>query len=158
MRFQIPFTVGIIFTIISASAQASGLKYTTMGSKYKDLKPKPVEMRSLNFEKEKAKAAALQEQSEQEKTAVQSAWDKYKELAMGATNIDAVKKLERPEEKITEEIKPEKISVNTPNRPNKPVVPKTGMAGIFQQYEAGKARRSQMRSLSFGKKDEDEKQ
>jgi len=119
-----------------------GMKYTTLGTpEAADKNQKPIYNRKPT--PEETENAETDEKVE-EKTPEQSAWDKYKELATG--------KAQKTDNKEGSAL---------PKAPNKPVTPEraaekeetqkpTGFAAIIDDYQRSKAKRSQMRSISYG--------
>ncbi len=118
----------------------SGMKYTTMRpAQADDADKKPVYNRARP-----AKAEAPEEEvpREVEKTPEQTVWDKYKALAAGQT-----------EKQGNGQATPE-----APAKPQKPsrssettTKAETGIAGIIQEYQRNKQKRSQMQSMTFTK-------
>ena len=114
-----------------------GMKYTTLSAS-EDQGPerKPIYNRKPTEEE-------TETQEEETKTPEQSAWEKYKELAAGKGKKSDTKE-----------------GTALPKAPEKPTAPEQqamqeepqqagGMAGLIQEYQRNKAKRSQIRSISF---------
>ena len=137
-----------LFILTSASSIAAaqqpqyigGMKYTSI-SKPETKKEKTVYNRITpqNNANEKPEV----ETNEEEKPIEQSVWDRYKELAAGES---------KPKEETN---KIETVEKSAETEQSQQAAP-TGMAGIIAEYQKRKARRSQMRSISFTKPDTEE--
>ena len=143
---KIAFTT-LILLISSASAFAEeprytgGMKYTTLSAgEGQGPERKPIYNRKPTEEESEESEAT---ENEEPKTPEQSAWEKYKELAAGKGKASDTKE-----------------GTALPKAPEKPVPPEqhaakgepeqaTGMTGLIQEYQRNKAKRSQIRSISF---------
>ena len=128
------------------SKYTGGMKYTTMQpTQQSNSDKKPLYNRKTPKETNSIEQEEPQEEQPTEKSAEQTVWDRYKELASG-----------KAKESNTQD------GSALPKAPEKPTLPQkqatskepqnaTGMAGLIQEYKRNKAKRSQMRSISFSK-------
>jgi hypothetical protein len=124
------------------SKYTGGMKYTTMQpTQQSNSDKKPLYNRTAS----ETDSQTEEELPQEEKPAEQTVWDRYKELASG-----------KAKETETQEGSALPKAPEKPTLPQKQATPKepqnaTGMAGLIQEYKRNKAKRSQMRSISFSK-------
>lgn len=150
---KIVLTLATLIISVSAAAAeqpkySGGMKYTTLRpAQPSDSDKKAIYNRTAPKEEETAKNDTPEE-TEPEKTPEETVWDRYKDLAAGKEG--------------EEETQEGSALPKAPEVPQKPSAPqkqaatekpqqRTGMAGLIQEYQRNKERRSQMRSISFPK-------